>query len=130
MGDNGGKDATALFDPVHPKDIMDKLLKPSLMMGDVDPATMKEEHIAKPEPPKKAPPKKKSVVEAEGQEEEVAFVQPPLGAMLNTFDFESVARELMEPQGWAYYSSGGDDEITLRYNHWAFQRITMRPRIL
>merc|ERR1719356_1622305 len=66
--DNGGMDATALFDPVHPKDIMDKLLKPSLMMGDVDPATMKEEHIAKPEPPKKPPAKKK--VKAEAQEEE------------------------------------------------------------
>ena len=25
---------------------------------------------------------------------------------------------------------GGDDEITLRDNHLAFQRITMRPRIL
>jgi len=36
----------------------------------------------------------------------------------------------MEPQAWGYYSSGGDDEITLRDNHLAFQRITMRPRIL
>lgn len=50
--------------------------------------------------------------------------------MLNCFDFESVAREVMEPQGWAYYSSGGDDELTLRDNHTAFQRIVMRPRIL
>merc|ERR1719336_1734530 len=50
--------------------------------------------------------------------------------MLNTFDFESVARETMEPQAWGYYSSGGDDEITLRDNHLAFQRIVMRPRVL
>jgi len=64
----------------------------------------------------------------EVQEEE--YVKPPLGAMLNAFDFESVARETMEPQAWNYYSSGGDDEITLRDNHMAFQRITMRPRIL
>merc|ERR1719159_591841 len=63
-------------------------------------------------------------------ETEDGFVKPPLGAMLNTFDFESVAREVMEPQAWGYYSSGGDDEITLRDNHMAFQRITMRPRIL
>merc|ERR1719222_1421324 len=61
---------------------------------------------------------------------EAEFVKPPLAAMLNTFDFESVAREVMEPQAWGYYSSGGDDEITLRDNHMAFQRITMRPRIL
>jgi L-lactate dehydrogenase (cytochrome) len=58
------------------------------------------------------------------------FKKPPLGAMLNSFDFESIAREVMEPQAWGYYSSGGDDEITLRDNHLAFQRITMRPRIL
>lgn len=127
--DNGGMDATALFDPVHPKDIMDKLLKPSLMMGDVDPATIQDKHVAKPPEIKKPPPKKK-VVSDEVEEAEPVFVQPALGAMLNTFDFESVAREVMEPQGWAYYSSGGDDEITLRDNHLAFQRITMRPRIL
>merc|ERR1719277_2302238 len=66
----------------------------------------------------------------EALEVEEEFVKPPLAAMLNTFDFESVAREVMEPQAWGYYSSGGDDEITLRDNHMAFQRITMRPRIL
>jgi len=129
--DNAGKDATAVFDPIHPKDIMDKLLKPALTMGVVDPATIKEEHIAKPPAPKHVAPKKKAVVDAAQQGFEAQeFVKPPLAAMLNTFDFESVARETMEPQAWGYYSSGGDDEITLRDNHMAFQRITMRPRIL
>jgi len=131
--DAAGKDATALFDPIHPKDIMDKLLKPSLTMGVVDSATMKDEHIAKPPAPKAPAPKKvaKKEVSEDGEELAIAeFVKPPLAAMLNTFDFESVARETMEPQAWGYYSSGGDDEITLRDNHLAFQRITMRPRIL
>jgi len=129
--DSAGKDATALFDPIHPKDIMDKLLKPSLTMGIVDPASIKDEHIAKPEAKPKAAPKKKAAVKDDAAEDEVQeFVKPPLAAMLNTFDFESVAREVMEPQAWGYYSSGGDDEITLRDNHMAFQRITMRPRIL
>merc|ERR1712176_271930 len=57
--DCAGKDGTALFDPIHPKDIMDKLLKPSLTMGNVDPATIKAEHVAKPPEPKAAPKKKK-----------------------------------------------------------------------
>jgi L-lactate dehydrogenase (cytochrome) len=111
---------------------MDKLLKPSLTMGVVDPATITPEHVAQPEQKKAAAPKKPVKAEvAEGQEMAVEeFVKPPLAAMLNTFDFESVAREVMEPQAWGYYSSGGDDEITLRDNHMAFQRITMRPRIL
>jgi len=126
--DNAGKDATKVFDPIHPKDIMEKLLKPSLTMGNVDPASIKDEHIAKA-PEKHAAPKKKKAASA-AVEEDVEFKKPPLAAMLNTFDFESVAREVMEPQAWGYYSSGGDDEITLRDNHMAFQRITMRPRIL
>jgi L-lactate dehydrogenase (cytochrome) len=76
------------------------------------------------------PAEQKGEAKAEATGEMVDFVKPPLAAMLNTFDFESVAREVMEPQAWGYYSSGGDDEITLRDNHMAFQRITMRPRIL
>jgi len=128
--DAAGMDATAIFDPIHPKDIMDKLLKPSLTMGVVDAATIKPEHVAKaPEAHKPAPKKKKAVAD-QAEEEVEEFKKPPLNAMLNTFDFESVAREVMEPQAWGYYSSGGDDEITLRDNHMAFQRITMRPRIL
>jgi L-lactate dehydrogenase (cytochrome) len=129
--DSAGKDATAVFDPIHPRDIMDKLLKPSLTMGEVDPATIKPEHITQPEAKKKPPPKQVRKTEKEGEAETVVeFVKPPLAAMLNTFDFESVARETMEPQAWGYYSSGGDDEITLRDNHLAFQRIVMRPRVL
>ncbi|CAK0862667.1 unnamed protein product [Prorocentrum cordatum] len=128
--DCAGKDATAVFDPIHPKDIMQKLLKPALTMGVVDPTTIREEHKAKP-PEKAAPaPKRAAPAVADGEAQIVEFVKPPLAAMLNTFDFESVAREVMESQAWGYYSSGGDDEITLRDNHMAFQRVTMRPRIL
>ncbi|CAJ1444387.1 unnamed protein product [Effrenium voratum] len=129
--DAAGMDATKIFDPIHPKDIMDKLLKPALTMGVVDASTIKPEHVAQPPQAHKPAAKKKKAVAAEGQvEEEEEFKKPPLSNMLNTFDFESVAREVMEPQAWGYYSSGGDDEITLRDNHMAFQRITMRPRIL
>jgi L-lactate dehydrogenase (cytochrome) len=128
--DAAGMDATKIFDPIHPKDIMDKLLKPSLTMGVVDESTIQDSDVAKP-PEKHAPAKKAAPKAAEGGELVVEeFVKPPLAAMLNTFDFESVARETMEPQAWGYYSSGGDDEITLRDNHMAFQRVTMRPRIL
>src|ERR1700738_2569153 len=36
----------------------------------------------------------------------------------------------MKKKAWAYYSSGADDEITLRENRNAFQRIWFRPKIL
>ena len=33
-------------------------------------------------------------------------------------------------EGWDYYSSGGDDEITLRENHSAYHRIWLKPRVM
>eukprot|EP00929_Paragymnodinium_shiwhaense_P050250 TRINITY_DN2530_c0_g2_i1.p1 TRINITY_DN2530_c0_g2~~TRINITY_DN2530_c0_g2_i1.p1 ORF type:complete len:513 (-),score=152.97 TRINITY_DN2530_c0_g2_i1:509-2047(-) len=128
--ENAGMDATAPFDHTHPKDIMDRLLKPEMTKCIVDPATITAEYIAKPPAPKPKAPKKKVAPAGGGPVEPVEFVKPSMMAMLNTFDFESVAREVMEEQAWGYYSSGGDDEITLRDNFLAFQRIVMRPRIL
>ncbi|KAI9201839.1 FMN-dependent dehydrogenase family protein [Polychytrium aggregatum] len=55
---------------------------------------------------------------------------PPLSSVLNLFDFEAVARRVLTPNAWAYYSSGADDELTLRENHSAFHRIWFRPRVL
>lgn len=59
---------------------------------------------------------------------------PPLEACVNVFDYELVAQKKMalegREKGWAYYSSGGDDETTLRDNMSAFHRIWLRPRIL
>ena len=48
--------------------------------------------------------------------------RPPLEEILNLHDFEAVAKVVLPAKGWAYYSSGADDEITLRENHNAFQR--------
>lgn len=49
------------------------------------------------------------------------WTKPPLDHLLNIFDFEAVAQNVMKKEGWDYYSSGADDEITLRENHAAFQ---------
>jgi L-lactate dehydrogenase (cytochrome) len=60
--------------------------------------------------------------------------KPPLDAMINIFDFEAIAQRDMlskgKKEGWCYYSSGGDDEITLRENHNAFHRLWLKPRIM
>lgn len=36
---------------------------------------------------------------------------PILEQCYNLMDFEAVARHVMKKTGWAYYSSGADDEI-------------------
>src|SRR5204862_2751477 len=49
---------------------------------------------------------------------------------VNVFGFEVLAQARMEPAAWDYYQSGSDDEVTLRANRAAFERIQLRPRTL
>jgi isopentenyl diphosphate isomerase/L-lactate dehydrogenase-like FMN-dependent dehydrogenase len=49
---------------------------------------------------------------------------------VNVFDYETLAQARMEPGAWNYYQSGSDDEVTLRANRMAFERIQLRPRVL
>ncbi len=49
---------------------------------------------------------------------------------INVFDYETLAQAHMEPSAWDYYQSGSDDEVTLRANRTAFERIRLRPRML
>merc|ERR1719409_2111994 len=58
--DNAGRDATALFDPIHPKDIMERLLKPEMKLGPVDPRSILPEHVVLPPEKKKAAPKNRA----------------------------------------------------------------------
>jgi L-lactate dehydrogenase (cytochrome) len=50
--------------------------------------------------------------------------------MFNLMDFEAVAASVMKKEAWDYYSSGADDEISVRENRAAFQRLWLRPRIM
>ncbi|KAG9240897.1 FMN-dependent dehydrogenase-domain-containing protein [Calycina marina] len=111
-----GKDATEEFEPIHPPDTLDKYLDKSKHLGAVDMASVEQEEK----------------VESPEEKERQLRIQrmPILDQMYNLMDFESVARRIMKKTAWGYYSSGADDEITLRENHNAFHKIWFRPRIL
>ena len=49
---------------------------------------------------------------------------------VNVLDYEALAQARIEPSAWDYYQSGVDDEVTLRANCAAFERIRLRPRML
>jgi len=49
---------------------------------------------------------------------------------INLFDYEALARQRIEPANWDFYQGGSDDEVTLRANRTAFERIRLRPRVL
>ncbi len=130
--DNAGKDVSNLFNSVHPKDIIQRLLPPEACVGVIDVSTVDpEKHVvaAEGKAPSRGPQQKSASVATESQQVQ-PWEKPPIDAMLNTFDFENVAAHTMTEEGWGYYSSGADDEITLRENHTAFQRIWLKPRIL
>lgn len=111
-----GKDATEEFEPIHPPDTLDKYLDQSKHLGDVDMETVKhEEKVETPE---------------EKERQDRITRMPGLEQCYNMMDFEAVAKNVMRRTAWAYYSSGADDEITLRENHAAFHKIWFRPRIL
>lgn len=49
---------------------------------------------------------------------------------INLAEYEPLARDRVQKSHWDYYQSGANDEVTLRENILAFQRIRLRPRML
>ena len=49
---------------------------------------------------------------------------------VNVFDFRERAREKLDPVAWDYLAEGGKDEVSLRENRTAFDKIIIRPRFL
>ncbi len=50
--------------------------------------------------------------------------------LINVFDYEAAASEVLPRMIFDYYRSGANDEITLRENHAAYERIKLMPRVL
>lgn len=49
---------------------------------------------------------------------------------INVYDFEALAREKLPQMAYDYYASGAHDEITLRENHAAYDRLRLNYRVL
>ena len=54
----------------------------------------------------------------------------PLFEPIHVFDFKKLAKEKLDPIAWGYMAEGGKDEVSLRENRTAFNRIILRPRWL
>jgi 4-hydroxymandelate oxidase len=50
--------------------------------------------------------------------------------LVNLFDVEAAARERLSRDTFDYFASGAQDEVTLRENRRAFDRVTLRYRVL
>ncbi|KAL8657814.1 MAG: hypothetical protein Q9226_001543 [Calogaya cf. arnoldii] len=111
-----GKDATETYDPIHPPDTLEKFLDQSKHLGEVNMETVQQDEA--------------EVDPDEVERQERIKRMPILEQCYNLMDFEAVARRVMKKTAWAYYSSGADDEITMRENHSAYHKIWFRPRVL
>ncbi|KAI0767101.1 glyoxylate dehydrogenase [Fomes fomentarius] len=111
-----GKDATEAYEPIHPPDAITTNLPVEKHLGAIDAST-----VAKVV---------KEVTEEEKRRQVLLDARPPLDTVINLHDFENVAKAVLPEKAWAYYSSASDDEITIRENRMAYQRVWFRPRIL
>ncbi|KAJ5835375.1 Alpha-hydroxy acid dehydrogenase FMN-dependent [Penicillium robsamsonii] len=112
-----GKDATEAFDSVHAVELLSEALPKTALQGYIDPG-----ELEKPEKNPDAMNDKQSKTDHDSL--------PPLQTLINLHDFERVAGQRLRDTTWAYYSSGADDEISKQNNALAYQKITLRPRIL
>ncbi|KAJ7270055.1 glyoxylate dehydrogenase [Mycena haematopus] len=110
-----GADATSAYEPVHPPDVISSNLPVEKHIGIAEPSASL---LERPQ------------TEEEKKRELLLASRPPLDEILNLHDFEAVARAILSPKAWAYYSSGSDDEIAIRFNRAAYQRVWFLPRIL
>lgn len=111
-----GKDATEEYDSIHPPNMITTYLPPEKNLGPVEPYTAETLEF--------------DITDEEKSRRERMSNRPPLDEILNLHDFEAIARQVMPPKAWAYYSSAADDEITNRENHAAYHRIWFRPKVL
>ncbi|BGP12780.1 hypothetical protein JCM10213v2_000697 [Rhodosporidiobolus nylandii] len=108
-----GQDAT---EPIHPPGTLEQYLPKEKHLGAVDLSGL---HIK---------PKEETQEEKDRKVREAN--KPSIDECLSLYDFEAVAKSVLPTAAWAYYSSGADDEVTMRENRSAYQRIWFRPRIL
>ncbi len=59
-----------------------------------------------------------------------AMNAPPSSPPLSLADYELLAAKCLDAGPWAYFSGGAADELTLRWNREAFDRIALLPRVL
>lgn len=119
---NAGRDVTAIFEPLHAPNVIDKYIAPEKKLGPLQ-GSMPPELVCPPYAPGET---KEDIA----RKEQLKSLLPPLDNIINLYDFEYLASQTLTRQAWAYYSSGSNDEVSHRENHNAYHRIFFKPKIL
>ncbi|KAL0579605.1 hypothetical protein V5O48_002377 [Marasmius crinis-equi] len=116
-----GRDATRAYEPIHPKDALEKHLPKSKHLGPVaDEAAQKLKEAEA----------KRQKKQDELRVEKALKERPLLSRILNLDDMEAVAKKVLPFKVYSFYSAGADDGITLDQNARAYSRFFFNPRVM
>uniref|UniRef100_A0A0W0FBI3 Cytochrome b2 n=1 Tax=Moniliophthora roreri TaxID=221103 RepID=A0A0W0FBI3_MONRR len=116
-----GRDATRAYEPIHPKDALEKNLPASKHLGPIHSDAAKK--LAEADAKRK---KTKDELRVE-----LAMRQRPLlSRVLSLADMEAVAYKVLPYKVYRFYSTGADDEVTLDQNSRAFTRFFFHARVM
>ena len=129
-----GKDATDAFLSIHSTKILSQL-SPSALVGEFDTSTSfnskKEQKQHKIKHDKSINTNTSNIIATPAMKGK--SILPPIDEMFNLYDFEYHARKVLsihDPAFLSYYETGVEDEVTLRENQIAFQRIFLKGRAM
>ncbi|KAF7364023.1 hypothetical protein MSAN_01061000 [Mycena sanguinolenta] len=102
-----GRDATSVYEPIHPSDALEKNLPLSKHLGPL--STSAAQSTANDHQNRKK-------TKDELRVEQALLQRPPLARILSLVDMEEVARKVLSIKAEAFYSSAADDHITTTEN--------------
>lgn len=108
-----GQDASIIFNRFHAKNFPEKFLPEDKCLGPLIGEMEQSPDIL-----------------ADDSEERQEYIDsmPPLSSIVCATDFEYIASKILPGLSWNYYAGGTEDEISLRENHNAFNRVFFKPR--
>lgn len=110
-----GSNASTIFNKYHAKDIPQKMLSPEEQLGNLEGSLEDAGDLTE--------------VGDSAKREKYLANMPRVSEIYNLNDFEYIARRILSPIAWYYYSAASEDEVTLRENHNAYTRIFFRPYV-
>ncbi|KAK7036529.1 hypothetical protein VNI00_011726 [Paramarasmius palmivorus] len=116
-----GRDATRAYEPIHPKDALQKHLPSSKHLGPLHADAVKT--LAEADMNRKKTKDELRVEQARKQ-------RPPLSRILSLADMEAVAHKVLPYKVYRFYSTGADDEVSLGENSRAFTRFFFNARVM
>ncbi|KAJ6554423.1 FMN-dependent dehydrogenase-domain-containing protein [Mycena capillaripes] len=116
-----GLDATSVYEPIHPRDALQKNLPSSKHLGPLSAGAAQS--VAHDQENRKK-------TKDELRVEQAQLQRPPLGRIMSLSDMEEVARNVLSFKAEAFYSSYADDGITVTENARAFSRFFFHPRVM